>query len=406
MNRKGALVLIGSSPTATVSLASVKEAIRAAGFEVGLDLVGFAAAERNLALEQHLIELQSAGYLSQFLPGDPADHTDPERVLPGARSLIVGAVSYLVPVEPEPVRDDEDDEQEEQVNELRGRLARFAWVADYHRLLRSRLQALVERLPQILGDPAQPVRAAILVDSGRLLDRAAAVAAGLGWIGKNGCLINPTYGSWLVLGQIVTNLPLPPDKPVPNRCGRCDRCLRACPTRALVRPAVLDAGRCISEWTQRHGEVPQELRAGFGDFIYGCDICQDVCPWNRKARPGRWAQEMNGPVPRDQAFPRLASLLKRSRRELDAELKDRALGWRGSRVLQRNALIALGNSGNPAAIELLADALASNSPLLRSHARDALVCLKRRLPTDVRNYPLWERRINALLAADQPEAEE
>lgn len=386
----------------------MKEAIRATGYELGLDLVGFAAAERNPALEQHLADLKAAGYLSQFLPGEPSDHTDPERVLPGARSLIVAAVSYLVPVEsvwngePRNAQGQEgakpEGDPEDYSNVLRGRLARYTWVSDYHRFLRSRLQVLVDRIPQIISNPALYVSAVILVDSSSLLDRAAAAAAGLGWIGKNGCLINPTYGSWLVLGQIVTNLPLPPDEPLPNRCGTCDRCLRACPTGALVRPGVLNASRCISEWTQRRGEVPPDLQASFGKFIFGCDICQEVCPWNRKARPGRWAQEVGEPVKRDQAFPPLAPLLKRSRRELAAEINQRAQGWRGSRILQRNALIALGNSGDPAAIELLADAMTSNSPLLRSQARHSLARLRETLPADARDYTAWKQRIDTILA--------
>ncbi|MGE5483013.1 MAG: tRNA epoxyqueuosine(34) reductase QueG [Bacteroidota bacterium] len=383
-------------------LVALKEAIRTAGYQLGLDLVGFAPARYDRDLEQHLVELQSVGYLSQFLPGEPSAHADPERVLPGARSTIAGAVSYLAPVEAL------EDDDENGTHGLRGRLARYTWVPDYHPLLRSRLQALAERLPQITAQQitGQQVRAAILVDSGSLLDRVAAVAAGLGWIGKNGCLINPIYGSWLVLGQIVTDLPLPPDEPIPGRCGRCERCLRTCPTQALVSPGVLEARRCVSEWTQRHGDVPEDLRPRFGNFIFGCDICQDVCPWNQKARPGRWAQEQSEPIKRDQAFPRLDALLNRSRRELEAELHGRAHGWRGSRVLQRNAIIALGNSGDPAAIELLEQALTSNSPVLRSHARGALACLRKTLPSDSPQYPVWEEHIGRLLAAspaDRPE---
>lgn len=355
----------------------MKESIRQAGKELGLDVVGFAPARRLPELEQHLADLSAAGYLSRFLPGPLSAHTDPERVLPGARSIIVGALSYLCPVSPRAPRNAKATHPPDiahpagRPSRLRGRLARYTWGPDYHPLLRRQLQELARRLPELSGEPVESV---VLVDGGSLLDRAAAAAAGVGWIGKNGCLINPVYGSWIVLGQIVTTLMITPDEPLANRCGRCDQCLRACPTGALVAPGVLDASRCVSEWTQRPGMVPVELRRGFGNFIFGCDICQEVCPWNAKARPGKGSSPLGAPVDEDSAFPPLAQFLEPSRR-VEERIRGRAHGWRGARVLQRNAIIALGNSGDPSAIPLLRRFARHPSPVLSSHARWALAQL-------------------------------
>ena len=207
------------------------------------------------------------------------------------------------------------------------------------------------------------------VDDGPMLDRAAAARAGLGWFGKNGNILNPTYGSWLLLGQIVTNLPLEPDAPLAKTCGQCARCIPACPTDAIVAPYVVDNRRCISYLTIEHrGAIPHELRPAMGNWVFGCDICQEVCPVNRKA------QATSDPNfgRRDLTALDLIELLDLD----DARFRQRFAGtpmMRAKRVgMQRNACVALGNLRDGAATPALRHALASGDALVRGHAAWAL----------------------------------
>ena len=215
------------------------------------------------------------------------------------------------------------------------------------------------------------MEAQAFVDTGPPLDREVAARAGLGWFGKNACLYVPNYGSWVFLGEIFTNVELAPDPRVTLDCGHCDRCIHACPTGAITEPFYVDPNRCISHVTQMSGPIPLELRERVGLKVWGCDICQQVCPWNDDAvvanRP-----EFH-PVPGLDPAPSLIDMLQMTTGEFKRRFGRTAAGWRGKRTLQRNAAIALGNTRNPAVVPALADALANDAkPMVRGSAAWAL----------------------------------
>jgi len=241
------------------------ELVKALAAECGFELAGVAAAEplEDFARYQQWLARGMAGELS-YLGGRRGQmRADPRLLLPAARSVICVGKLYYVPGDPAGV-------------------ARMARGEDYHRVVRRGLERLRARLEQAAGAPF-PSR--ICVDTAPLLERSYARRAGLGWIGKNACLIRERFGSWFVLGELLVSLELEPDSAPPDRCGACTRCIDACPTGALIpveRGCFLDARRCLSYWTiERRGAVPDELRPLMRGWAYGCDICQEVCPWNR-----------------------------------------------------------------------------------------------------------------------------
>lgn len=336
----------------------------AAGREAGLDVVGACTSEPFDAARTALEERRAAGLngTMQFTYRNPARSTDAERVLPGARSFVVGACSYHrdpppVPAAAEPV----------------ARVARYVWADDQDRLLGG-LGAIADRLR------SAGFRATALSDQNHLVDRAVAHRAGLGWYGKNANLLLPGRGSWFVLGAVLTDAGpddvdgFPSPEPVADGCGTCTRCLDGCPTDAIVAPGVVDARRCLSWSLQVPGPFPVEHRVALGDRIYGCDECQDVCPPNRlevrRAGPGG----SGDPVPLgdpERAWVPILALLTAS----DDDLLDRYGRWyvpgRDPAYLRRNALVVLGNVGDPTDPDVravLARALADPDPLVRSHA--------------------------------------
>jgi len=244
--------------------------VKAFARELGFDLVGVASANPP----------QHADYFRQWLAagqhGEMAylamrfeERTEPEKYLPGVRSVICVAMNYAVPLEPIAEAD----------LLHHGRIARYALGDDYHEVMKNRLHSLADFVRQIAGGQT---RAA--VDTAPILEREFAARAGIGWVGKNTCVINPYIGSWTLLGEVLTTIDLTPDVPMTDHCGTCTRCLDACPTHALTAPYQLDATRCISYLTIEHrGEIAPDLQPLIGDWLYGCDICQDVCPHNSKA---------------------------------------------------------------------------------------------------------------------------
>ncbi|HWH76228.1 MAG TPA: tRNA epoxyqueuosine(34) reductase QueG, partial [Candidatus Binatus sp.] len=245
--------------------------------------------------------------------------------------------------------------------------SRYAWGDDYHDLIKNKLTALLDRITEFTDSPVQGKG---FVDSGPVLERDFAGVAGLGWIGKNTHLISPTKGSWFFLGELFVDLALAYDRPMRDRCGKCELCLKACPTNAFVGPYVLDARRCISYLTiELKGWMPRHLRPLVGDHIFGCDICQEVCPYNVKARAT--IEAVFGPRPGLYA-PQLIPLLSLTEEQF-------RLRFRGSPILRakrrgflRNVAVALGNLKNPTAVPALILALDDGEPLVRGHSAWAL----------------------------------
>jgi epoxyqueuosine reductase len=254
-------------PRHDLAPAPLADELLALGRDAGLDAVGIAPAEPFMSTRSDLEARKAAGLHGgmQFTYRNPARSTDPSATLAGARSLVVGALSYR---RKRPAPDERP---------ASGRVARYSWV-DFYAPLRAALQIVADRL----ADDGWSAR--VVADSNALVDREAAYRAGLGWYGKNANLLIPGEGSWFVLGSVVTDAPLEPtggDAPVADGCGACTRCIDACPPSAIVAPGVVDARRCLAWLVEAPGSFPVEFREALGDRIYGCDDCQEVCPPNR-----------------------------------------------------------------------------------------------------------------------------
>ncbi|HEY8477326.1 MAG TPA: tRNA epoxyqueuosine(34) reductase QueG, partial [Chloroflexota bacterium] len=330
--------------------------------DLGFDLVRITTADDFPEAERRTLDRLASGDLqglAWLTPEWIRRSCRPRALLPEARSLICLGVSYLVD------RDDTPPSTEGP----RGRVARYAWGRDYHRVLRKKARRLVQWLSTQVG---REVAWRAFVDSSPFADRAAAQRAGVGWFGKNTMIITTSgFGSWVFLAAIAVDVELDPDKPDPRDCGQCRACLDACPTGALVEPYVLNAARCIAYQTiENRGSVPHELRPLMGDWIFGCDVCQEVCPWNRRARPGRHPEFALQEPERDR--PMLVPLLDLSEDAFERRFAGSPIRRTKRRGLLRNVAVALGNSGDPAAVPALAAALADDDPVVRGHAAWAL----------------------------------
>ena len=372
----------------------VKSIITAYAREMGFDLVRVSSAQefdedRKVTLNRIKDGLMDG--LPWFNKSRVLRGTTPQTLLPGARSIICLGLNYF-----------EGGQDFPESEKPAGKVARYAWGRDYHKVIKKRMRAYVEGLRIKLGNE---FGARWYVDDGPMLDRAAASRAGLGWFGKNTNILTPELGSWVFLGQVVTDLELEPDQPLKKTCGNCVRCIDACPTGAIVAPYVIDNARCISYLTiENRGDIPLELRPQIGDWIFGCDICQDVCPVNHKAppMPTLWQQDrvpslkseksekMAGAHPNGKgqeppaahassaAYPgRIPTLDLIELLEMTEEgFRERFRGspiLRAKRVgLQRNACVALGNKGDPVAVPALQKALFAGETLVRGHAAWAL----------------------------------
>ena len=325
--------------------------------ELGFDLVGIASADhlsedRDVALDRLREGLMDG--LPWYTESRVERGCDPEALLPGARSIIAVGMSYLT-------LEDEGDEPGPQ-----GKVARYSWGDDYHSVMKERLKALVEGLSQRLSTSIQ---ARWYVDDGPMLDRAVAQRAGTGWFGKNTNTLTSSHGSWVFLGQVITNLELEPDPPLKKTCGSCVRCIDACPTGAIVAPYVIDNSLCISYLTiENRGTIPRRLRPLMYDWVFGCDICQDVCPVNIKAA-----------YTVEQAFQKkrfatldLVALLELTEEEFRERFRGSPIKRAKRTGLQRNACVALGNAADPAAVPALVRALREGEPIVRGHAAWAL----------------------------------
>jgi epoxyqueuosine reductase len=334
----------------------LRQQVIAEAAALGFDLVGITSAA-PLAHGGRLRAWVAQGFAGEmgYMSRAVEKRLEPSRVLPDVRSIIVLGMNYYTsPAVPE-------------ASPGQGWISRYAWGQDYHTVLGDKLQALVAFIRALEG---AEVQARWYVDTGPILERELAWRAGLGWPGKNTNLINRQVGSWLFLGAILLDRELVYDAPATAHCGSCTRCLIACPTGALVAPGVLDARRCISYLTiELRGSIPRELRPLMGTHIFGCDICQAVCPWNRQA------PQSSEPafLPRaGYAAPELIPLLRLSDEEFRARFRGSPITRAKRRGLLRNVAVALGNLRDLRALPALEAALYEAEPLIRSHAAWAL----------------------------------
>jgi epoxyqueuosine reductase len=298
--------------------------------ELGIDVVGAAPVAAYEETERHIRERRARGLFARmrFTMAQPEISCHPETLLDGARTVVSAALCYYAP---RPAR-----------GRGEGALPRYAWKDHY-----SELREKLERLGERIGG-----RYRVLVDENQHVDREGAARAGVGFYGKNTLLITRRFGSWVVLGTLVTDTEIEPHRPLELDCGSCTRCIDACPTGALDEPGVLDSTRCLSYWSQAPGSIPEEYRAELGTQVYGCDICQDVCPWNRGIEKRRRTE----PVPESaEPFVSLLEWLEASDEDLRAGYDRLYFPRNDPKYLRRNALVAAGNSGDAE----LADAVAA-----------------------------------------------
>jgi len=378
--------------------------VRQEALEAGFDLVGIAPVDvgNDLEFAYQWVERGFAGEMEYL--ANPKRY-DQQLVLPSVKSVICVGLAYDTehPYSTEVCNAEGSGEdlgvrsQESEVSDVRAWISRYAWGEDYHDVVRGKLEKLRDAIETL----APGVETRVFVDTGPVVERAFARFSGIGWMGKNTCIINESKGSWFFLGVVLTSLELPPDLPAPDRCGSCTACLEACPTGALVEPYVMDASRCISYLTiELKGSIPEAYRAAIGANIFGCDICQDVCPWNLKSRSRESevsSQETSfrplsvsttkletgnsksaaspqplAPSPCSLFHPPLedlASLTEDDFRRVFARSPLRRAKYRG---WLRNLCVAMGNSGDRRFIPWLEGVSQQPDPIVSEHARWAL----------------------------------
>jgi epoxyqueuosine reductase len=333
--------------------ALLKEEMIAAAPELGIDKIGVASADPFTSLKQILLRHRELGRESGFEEPDLDKRTNPALLFDDPQSIIAIAIAYPAKLQDPP---------KSEPGARRGIMSRSAWGLDYHRVLRDRLAKLEawlrERVPEL--------RVESMVDTGALSDRAVAERAGIGWSAKNCSIISPELGSWIYLGEMITNLPLAPDTPITEGCGSCTKCIDACPTDALVGPGQLNASRCISFVTQTKGMISDEFMRKIGNRLYGCDTCQIVCPVNRGKN---WTHQPELQPDNELAKPLLLPLLTIGNKEFKERYGQTSSAWRGRKPIQRNAVIALGNFKEAAAVPDLIGVLEQDPrPVLRGTA--------------------------------------
>jgi epoxyqueuosine reductase len=343
-------------------------------YELGFDLIGIAPANRAPHADAYQRWL-AQGYAGEmgWLAREPERRADPRLVLPGVEAVLVVGLSYFALNPPAHLWADP----------ARGRVARYAWGPDYHHLMLPRLHALGDFAEK---EARQVVNRRVYVDTGPILERDIAAQAGLGFIGKNTLLIRPGLGSYLFLGEILLDVTLEYETlNETGTCGRCARCLNACPTQALVAPYTLDSRRCLSYLTIEHrGAIPLEVRPLLGNWIFGCDACQEICPWVR-----RYAQPPAQPLFQynpDIAAPRLLEVMALNEAGFRARFGHTPLARAQRRGLLRNVAVALGNGGRAESLPVLQQALADPEPLIQEHAAWAIAQIKLRQLQE-NNYP-------------------
>ncbi|MBE4909115.1 tRNA epoxyqueuosine(34) reductase QueG [Bacillus luteolus] len=324
---------------------------------IGIDKIGFGSADVFEELKERLKVQQQLNFQSGFEESDIEKRTNPELLLPSAKSIIAIALAY-----PSKMKDAPQSTKAER----RGIFCRASWGEDYHHILRDRLQ----KLEAFILEKVPHARLKSMVDTGELSDRAVAERSGIGWSGKNCAIITPEFGSYVYLGEMITTIPFPPDTPIEDQCGTCNKCVEACPTGALVQGGQLDSNKCVAFLTQTKGFLPEEYRVKIGNRIYGCDSCQTACPKN-KGLDFHLHPEME-PDP-EVVKPLLKPLLQISNREFKETFGPISGSWRGKKPIQRNAIIALAHFKDESAIPDLLQVLKEDPrPVIRGTAAWAL----------------------------------
>ncbi len=318
---------------------NIKEKIIGIAKRIHIDCIGFTSAESFKKIKPILEERGKKGYLSGFEEKDLQKRIEPKEIFADAQSIISIGLSY----------NQELDKPNH--GELYGKITKSSWGRDYHQVLQEKMKELMDCIEREIA----PVEYKIFVDTGPLVDREVAYRAGLGSFGKNNFIIHPQFGSWFFIGNVLVDFKIEEDFPIEEDiCDSCDLCIKACPTKALKGAYQFNARKCISYLTQKKELLSEEERKSIGMNIYGCDICQLACPKNKKAKSSNHQSFQPDP---DLAFPRIQKLLNMTNREFKEDFEPIAAAWRGKKVLQRNAMIALGNSKDPRAVPILQECL-------------------------------------------------
>lgn len=324
-----------------MNYSQLKQDIIAYSKEIGIDKIGFTSADPFTELKDRLIRQQELNYQSGFEEPDLDKRTNPALIFDKPKSIIAIALAYPSKMT-EHIQGKKD--------ERRGIFCRASWGVDYHVLVKQKLQQLeayiIERMPD--------ARMKSMVDTGELVDRAVAERAGIGWSAKNCAIITPEFGSYVYLGEMITNIPLEPDAAIEDQCGSCTKCIDVCPTGALINGGQIDAKRCIAFLTQTKSYIPDEFRKKIGNRLYGCDSCQTICPKNRGV-DYHFHVEME-PEP-EIAKPLLKPILSMSNKEFKQKFGHLSGSWRGKKPIQRNAIIALAHFREESSLDVLVDVL-------------------------------------------------
>ena len=328
----------------------LQRAVTEYAVSIGIDKIGFTTAAPFRELKNRLKRQQTLGYQSGFEEKDLDKRTEPALLFDQAESIIAIAVAYPSRMENSP---------RGKQGERRGIFCRASWGTDYHTVLREKLKLLEAFIMQ----HAPNAKLKSMVDTGELVDRAVAERAGIGWSAKNCSIITPEFGSYVYLGEMITNIPFAPDEPMEEECGDCTLCLDACPTGALIQGGQLDAQRCIAFLTQSKTSIPEEFRAKIGNRVYGCDTCQTICPKNKKKH--NMHQQAFEPEP-ELTKPLLEPILSLSNRQFKERFGHMSGSWRGKNPIQRNAVIALAHFKEETSVPKLVEMLHSDPrPVMR-----------------------------------------
>jgi len=335
-----------------------KSRIVAQAKQLGFDLVGVASAQPFVKEERIFKERRDAGFFERWHYGDPIIEANcrPQLALPNARSIVCTATSYYADVKT----------HDPTASGLAGAVSSYAWGLDYHKVIGRRLRALADFIEREFAGSL----CLSCIDTGPMVDRAAAVRAGIAWFGKNGNVLTKRFGSYVFLAELLTTLELEPDEPLQTNCGSCTECIAQCPTGAIGPEGAVDGRRCLSDLTQMKGPIPLEYRRALGNRLWGCDDCQTCCPVN--GRQAAASHPEFSPLAHIGTAMDLPSVLLMTTAQFRRRFGPTAMAWRGKAVLQRNAAVALGNSRDRRAVAPLVQALHDRKPLVRGHAAWAL----------------------------------